>query len=116
MLIRRGSHLGVLVSSGNDDAGGCSPGYISAPDFDLRQRRKGRDVLSLDQAVQFNPSEDAGFDGKALRGGSTDLAFAPDLVQEIQTALVFFGFLAGLFGLSEIVFKVGLFDWQGQRI
>lgn len=37
-------------------------------------------------------------------------------MQEIQAALVFFRFLAGLFGLPEIIFEIGLFDGQGQRV
>lgn len=41
---------------------------------------------------------------------------APQVAQEIQAALVFFRVLSGLFGLPEIVFEVGLFDRQGQRV
>ncbi len=40
----------------------------------------------------------------------------PDVAQEVEAVLVFFRFLTGLFGLPEIVFEIGLFDRQGQRV
>ena len=47
---------------------------------------------------------------------SAVLLSVPDVAQEIQAPLVFFRFLASLFGLSEIIFEIGPFDGQGQRV
>lgn len=44
------------------------------------------------------------------------LLSVPDVAQKIQAALVFFRFLASLFGLPEIVFEIGPFDRQGQWV